>query len=262
MRTHLASATLVGIALLVAGCGGHTASREFGALPTSPGQVQAAPPVVVAEPAPNKEMPATTHVATPAAGATAAELAKTKRAEKRLRHQKLLARQRLGVERVARAWDRRRAAAREQRLREELAAAKIAAPKPAHAAPHRTHSAPLHASDVATDENARAARVTVVRFHDLLNAHDADACSLLSVRFLHDHFAGADADAQRASCRNGVQSLNSPVSVLIESSGSDASGAWAKVVSRFGDTQRPQIIHLVRFFNAWMIDSVEPVPSR
>src|SRR3954447_25621065 len=186
MRAHLASTALIGLALTAAGCGGHTASREFGALPSSPAQVQAAPPVVVAEPAPSEAKPAAPVVAS--SGGAAAALAKSKTVEKRLRHQNLVARHKLHAERVAAAKAKKHAAAREQRLKDELAAAKIAAPRPAKHAQHRAPSATLHASDVGTDENARAAQVTVVRFHQLLDAHDADACSLLSVRFLHDHF--------------------------------------------------------------------------
>jgi hypothetical protein len=262
MRAHLASTTLIGVALVAAGCGGHTASREFGALPSSQGQVQAAaPPVVVAEPAPATATPAAPAVA--AATPDTAALAKSKKAEKRLRHDRLVAARRLRATRAAAAKARKHAAAREKRLKDELAAAKVVMPAVrAKHAPHRASSAPLTASDVNTDENARAARVAVVRFHQLLDQHDGAACSLLSTRFLNDHFPGADTDAQRSSCRTGVAGLDRSVSVLVESSGSEPGGAWVKVIATYGDQQRPEIIHLVPFIEAWLIDSVAPVAQR
>jgi hypothetical protein len=257
MRAHLASATLVVVvSLLIAGCGGHTASREFNAPSATPAPASPAPPVVVAEPTP---VQGTTQ---PVVAPPTAELARTRAAEHRARHDKLVARRKLRAARVAAAKQSRHQAAREKRLRQELAAAKIAAPRPVthrHTAP----SAPIHASDTgATDEAQRLSRVTVVRFHELMNAHDGNACALLTPRFLQDHFAGDDTATQAANCRSGVEALSSPVSVLVQSSGSDAGGTWVKVVSRFGDTQRSQIMHLARYGQAWFIDSVEAVPGR
>jgi hypothetical protein len=259
MRSHLASATLVGIALLVAGCGGGgSPTHGFGALPKAAPATPAAPPVVLAEPAPSSTPAAP--AAKPAAPLTTTDakaLAKSRATAKKLRHQRAIARHRLRVE-------RRKAAAREAKLRQELAAAKIVSPAPApshRATQHKVKPAPIAASDV-TDDKQRAARVVVVRFYDLMNSHDGSACDMLSVRFLHDHFPGDDTDAQRANCSTGVQSLQSPVSVYIQGSGTEASGIWVRVVSHLGDGQAQQVIHLVPFFSSWMIDAVDTAPSR
>src|SRR3954454_19149669 len=237
MRTHLASTALIGIALTAAGCGGHTASRDFGALPSSPAPASpAAPPVVVAEPAPSKDAataPAPAVVPAPTADAAAKKLARTEKLNRKLRHQRKLDQHKLAHQHAVVVKVRKQAAAREQRLRDRLAAAQPATP--AHARHNHTArpKAPITASDVPIDEAQRGARVSVVRFHDLLNAHDGSACGLLSVRFLHDHFPGDDTAAQRASCASGVSSLSSPVSVLVHSSGAENGGVWVKVVSRF-----------------------------
>jgi len=258
MRSHLASLTIVSIALLVAGCGsGGSATHGFGALP-KPVPASPAPPVVLAEPAPSSAAPAAP--APKAAAPADAALAKSRAAAAKLRHQRAVARHKLHLARVKAVREHRRAAAREKQLQQELAAA-TRAPAPSHRATHHK-TAPISASDVSVDENQRAARVIVVRFYDLMNAHDGTACDMLSVRFLHDHFPGDDTDSQRANCATGVESLQSPVSVLIQGSGDEGTGVWVKVVSHLGDGSQNQVIHLVPFFKSWMIDSVEAVASR
>ena len=259
VRSHLASATLVVIALLVAGCGsGGSATRGFGALPKAAPASPAAPPVVLAEPAPAAK-PATPAVtAAPVVAKDDKALAKSRATAKKLRHQRAVARHKLQVE-------RRKAAVREAKLRKELAAAKVVTPTPApsHRATHHktAPAAPIAASDV-TDDKQRAARVVVVRFFDLMDKHDGTACDMLSVRFLHDHFPGDDTDTQRANCSTGVESLQSPVSVYVRGSGREGTGIWVDAISRLGDGQAHQIIHLVPFFSSWMIDAVEAAPSR
>src|SRR3954454_8539784 len=164
MRTHLASTVLIGIALTAAGCGGHTASREFGAPPSAPAAASpATPPVVVAEPAQSKDSTAApAPVAAPAQSdaAAAKKLAHTQKLNRKLLHQRKLDQRKLRHQHALVVKARKQAAAREQRLRDELVAARPAAP--AHPRRHQAANAPFTASDVPVDDSQRAARVTVV----------------------------------------------------------------------------------------------------
>lgn len=234
MRPHLASVAVAGAAVLVAGCGGHDVSRELATVPVQ--TAAAPPPVVVAVPA-----PATT-AAKPAAAAP--KPARASRPIVRPHPAPRPAPRAVAPHRTARPSD-----------------TAAAAPPPARPPRTPASSAPITASDDSGSEAQRAARVIVVRFHDLLNAHDGAACDLLSVHFLAAHFAGDGADAQRANCQAAVESLQTPVSVLVEGSGTESTGVWVRVVSHFGDQDEPRVMHLVVFGRAWLIDSVEAVPA-
>ena len=250
-------------ALVLAGCGsGRQSSAGFvSAEPVATPTVASAAPVV----APPAFGASSARRAAPAAAATAATTADdadartARRAERRRR----VAQRRLRHERNAAERASKRAAARERALRRKLAAARVEpAPRPAPA----RGNGQITASDVLPDldaQHASEARAAVLRWHELLDERDAEACSLMTAALLRATF-GAEAGAADR-CRSAIASFPGPVSVVIDDSSANGARARVHVTSTVGDQRgAPDAAPRAgqRDVAAWTRSSATPPPDR
>lgn len=247
----LALAALVsGAALLLSACGAGRTGQGFGATRTVTVTKQVgAPPVISAAPS-----GAAATAAAPGAPA-GASTADKKTAEIKLELRK---------ERRREALARKHAAARERKLRKQLAGVRV---KGAHATgrkPPPPAAAPVRGSDTSgttqADGDVQSARAQVVTFHELLNSHDPAACDLMTPRLLTVYY-GPDPAQAPARCRATVQSLTLPVSATIEGAGVRDGLIRVRVVSHMGDATRRQTLVMQLVDGQWLIDAVQPAAS-
>jgi hypothetical protein len=268
MRSHRLAVIVISLAstVLAAGCsaGRDTPTFGAGATPSAGAGVQAAPvtdvpPVIVS--APDAQ-------ALRERDAAAADATHSREIAAQARARRNAARHELRKERTKAARAHRRAAARERRLRAALGGA--LAPRrstPAPSPPVSGHSAPIAASDVggtdlAAERDRRSdteARASVVRFHELLDQRDAHSCMLLTPRFLHVLY-GAEDDAG-SRCAEATRSIGAAVSVVIADSRAHGRRASVAVISRMGDAEVAQTLHLLLVDGTWLIDAVERQPA-
>jgi hypothetical protein len=265
-RLVIAALALVAT-VLMAGCGSGRNPPSFGAGATPAGAVQAAPttqapPVVVA--GPDRKVLEERDAASAAAAAGRAAAAKAEADRK-------AARDALSDERAKAARARERAATREAALRQALAAkaradkrsqADPASPKPVSQGSQPIGASDVDGADLAAERDRRSdaeARAAVVRFHELLDERDARSCDLLTTRLLTALY-GTEADALDR-CRAAVRSVTSHVSVVISESRAHGRYATVAVVSRMGDSQVAQTLHLVLVDGTWLIDAIERKPA-
>ena len=268
MTSQTAPRTLVPLiltGLLLAGCGaGRKAAEVYvpeAKAPAESAVVQAVPPVVagVSAESPPK---APTVIAQAAQAPT-----DTGAQERQAKALKQLRQERAGAERA-----RKRAAAREAALRKALAQARAEAIEQNNAAaakqqqtPASGDNSPIGASDVSevsqAELNRRSdaeARAATLRFHELLDDHDARACDALTSRLLRTYYGEDD---PLAKCRATVEAITAPVSVTIVRSYAQNGRATQEVVSRIGESEQAQILRLVLVSGTWLIDVVDRKPA-
>jgi hypothetical protein len=269
-RAGLAATALAAAAL--AGCNAGRDDQPFvpktsaappvvnGAAPVAPA-APAAPVVSGASADPAKV------VKTDAGGASADP------AVRRAEHQRKVARREA---REAKAHERRahkRAAAREAALRAKLrearrqeaetAAQQQSGSEVAASKPKPSDSNSIAASDVETQaaRDRRAdteARAAVVRYHELLDHHDAAACDMLTARMLESFYGDAGASATQR-CRSDVQAITAQVSVEIVRSAASGRNALLDAITHVGDSSVHQGLALVLVDGTWKIDAAKPL---
>jgi hypothetical protein len=271
MRSHRLAPTLLVLAALAttaAGCGSGRDTEAF--LPDDPPATAQAPsapappaaPVVIAGPQEDVVRER---------DAASAEAARQRAAAEREETRRRAARKEAREERATARRARRRALAREEVLRDALRDARrrrASAPIVTSLQPatRPQASAPITASDVggslAAERNRRStaeARAAVLRFHDLLDAHDARACDLLTPRLLAATYGAAAGAADR--CREAVARTTWDVSATLGESAAQGRYASVAVVSRVDGTEVPQTLRLLLVNGTWMLDAVERKPA-
>ncbi|MEJ7783650.1 MAG: hypothetical protein WKF96_02530 [Solirubrobacteraceae bacterium] len=264
MRSHripLIVAALLST-VLAAGCGSGRNAEAF--LPDEPATVASAPPaqsevpqVVVAGPkqALLDERDAAATDAKDSRAATVAAEARRQAARRTLREERAESR------RVS-----ERAAAREEKLKGALLTAREprsdTGVEPASPQPDRdTADVPITASDTGPDLMAERdrrsdaeARAAVLRFHELLDRRDVRACDLLTEKLLVASYGNED---PLNRCRAAVSSLSSAVGVTIVESRTHGKASSVAVITRIGEQEYPQTMHLVLVNGTWLFDAVE-----
>jgi hypothetical protein len=265
MTSHQAPRTLVPLiltGLLVAGCGSGRKAQVYvpeTKAPVENAVVQAGAPVVPIVSRPVDKAPTVL-------GQAAQQPTDTGPAEREAK-----VKRELHEERVRAEHARKRAAAREAALRTWLAQARAEAKQEADTANERPatkpsgNDSPIGASDVSevsqAELNRRSdgeARAATLRFHELLDNHDARACDLLTPRLLRTYYGEAD---PLAKCRATVEAITAPVSVTIVRSYAQGGRATQEVVSRIGDSEQAQILRLVLVSGTWLLDAVDRKPA-
>jgi len=176
------------------------------------------------------------------------------------------ARERRAQKRAAAREAALRAKLREMRRQEAAAAAKQAQSENAQASkPKTSNNNKISASDVETqaDRDRRAdmeARAAVVRYHELLDHHDASACDLLTPKMIHSFYGDAEPAATQ-HCRSDVQAINARVSVQILRSAASGPHALLDAVTYFATSSVHQGLALVLVDGTWKIDVAKRLDS-
>lgn len=271
MRSHRFALTTLALlaTVLATGCGSGRDSQAFlpdaaPATASAPPAASAVPQVVVAGP---KQALVDQRDAAAADAQASREVAAKAAADRKA------AREELRKERAKAKKLRKRAAARELALQTALLAEtkkskqSTTSGQPATPKPDREPvSAPISASDTGSqlvaERNRRSdaeARAAVVRFHELLDRHDARSCDLLTDKLLKA-FYGEENAMDR--CREGAASISAPVSVVIAESRTYGKVSSLAVVTKIGDQEFPQTMHLVLVDGTWLVDAVERRAAR
>lgn len=248
-RKPFAGVALVSAALLAAGCGSGRDTAAF--------MPDGAPAAESAEPAP-REIPQVV-VAAPkqalvderAAAAAAAE--RRKAARRRLREE----RERAQRERAAAREDQPSAAPVAARRKLPATDTDTATPEPQVSEPDPPIATSDTGQDLIAERDRRSdaeARAAVLRFHELVDRRDVRSCDLLTRRLLVSTYGTED---PLGRCRAAVSSLADPVAVTIAESRTHGRASSVAVVTRVGDQEYPQTMHLVLVDGTWLVDRVE-----
>lgn len=272
MRSHRLAPTALALlaTVLATGCGSGRDSDAFmpdaaPATASAPPAADAVPQVVVAGPK---------QALVDQRNAAAAEAQASRESAAKAAAERKAARAELRKERARAKRLRKRAAARELVLQTALLAEtkkkskqSASAGQPATPKPDREPvSAPISASDTGSqlvaERNRRSdveARAAVVRFHELLDKQDVRSCDMLTDRLL-TAFYGEDKPMDR--CREGAAAIAADVTVVIAESRTFGKVSSLAVVTKIGDQEFPQTMHLVLVDGTWLIDAVERRASR
>jgi hypothetical protein len=193
-------------------------------------------------------------------------------AVRRAEHQRKVARREAREARAHERRARKRADAREAALRAKLrearrqeaeAAAQQSGSEVVATKPKPADTNSISASDVetqaASDRRADSeARAAVVRYHELLDHHDAAACDMLTARMLKSFYGDAGASAMQR-CRSDVQAISDRVSVEIVRSAASGHNALLDAITHLGGSSVHQGLALVLVDGTWKIDAAKPL---
>lgn len=264
MRSHRFALTTLALlgTVLATGCGSGRDSDAF--LPDAAPATASAPP---ADTVPQVVVAGPRQALVEARDAAAADAQASRNAAAEAEAKRKATRRKLRQEREK----AKRAAAREALLQAALlaetkknkkpktpaVATEVATPKP----DREPVSAPISASDTGSqliaERNRRSdaeARAAVLRFHELLDNRDVRSCDMLTEKLL-TAFYGEENPAER--CRAAASSITASVSVVIAESRTYGKVSSIAVVTKIGDQEFPQTMHLVLVDGTWLVDAVE-----
>jgi hypothetical protein len=269
MSSNTARATVAAALVAAAMLAGCSAGRDDSPFIPDTQSMPQSPPVVGAAPAAPAAVPAAPVISGAATGQAATVDARAAdRAIRRAEHQRKVARREEREAKAAKHRAAKRAAKREAALRAKLREARrqdaLAAAQQVEAEAKPTKPAKtnvISGSSVETkaERDRRAdmeARAAVVRYHELLDQRDADACDLLTPRMLHS-FYGNDEPGATERCRAGVEGINQPIKVQILRSAASGPNALLDTVTYIGDTAIHQGLAMALVDGTWQIDVVK-----
>lgn len=282
MSSNFARAGFAAAIVAAAALAGCSAGRDDHPFVPSASVTPKAPVVSAAAPAATAVVPAAPVVSgasvgqAPAVGADPGGAVADDAALRKAKHQRKVARR---EERDAKARERRahkravhreavlRAKLREARRQQALTAAQeqMQSENSQSSKPKTSDNNKISASDVETqaDRDRRAdteARAAVVRYHELLDHHDAAACGLLTANMLHS-FYGDDDPGATQRCESAAQSINQRVSVQILRSAASGDHALIDAMTYVGTYSVHQGLALVNDNGTWKIDVVKQLDS-